>query len=173
MKKLLVVLLFPFLLQSQNFPQLDVSPMDKAHFSRQKEVATITYSRPQLKGRALKDIIKLNNIWRTGANEANELLLYVDIEINNIAVSKGTYKIFTYLEEKDIIFIINSSTKMFGGASAYNSEMDVLRFKVPKRKVKESLEAFSIVFSNKDEQPQIHFGWEYMRFDIPFKISGK
>ena len=173
MKKLLVLLLFPFLLQSQNFPELDVSPMDKSHFSRQKEVATITYSRPQLKGRALNDIIKLNNIWRTGANEANELLLYVDIEINNIVVSKGTYKIFTYLEEKDIIFIINSSTKMFGGASAYNSEMDVIRFKVPKRKVKESLEAFSIVFSNKDEQPQIHFGWEYMRFDIPFKILGK
>ena len=173
MKKLILILLFPFLLQSQNFPELDVSPMDKAHFSRQKEVATITYSRPQLKGRALKDILKQNNIWRTGANEANELLLYVDIEINNILVSKGTYKIFTYLEEKEVTFIISSSTKMFGGASAYNSEMDILRFKVPKRKVKESLEVFSIVFSNKDEQPQIHFGWEYMRFDIPFKILGK
>ena len=165
--------MFPFLLQSQNFPELDVSPMDKAHFSRKKEVATITYSRPQLKGRALKDIIKLNSIWRTGANEANELILYVDIEINNIVVPKGTYKIFTYLEEKEIIFIISSSTKMFGGASAYDSEMDVVRFKVPKIKVTESLEAFSIVFSNKYEQPQIHFGWEYMRFDIPFKILGK
>jgi hypothetical protein len=62
---------------------------------------------------------------------------------------------------------------MFGGASAYSSEMDVLRFNVPKRKVKESLEAFSIVFSNKEEQPKIHFGWEYMRFDIPFKIINK
>ena len=173
MKKLILILLFPFLLQSQNFPKLDESPMDKAHFSRKNEVATITYSRPQLKGRVLKDIIKLNSIWRTGANEANELLLYVDIEINNITVPKGTYKIFTYPEEKEIIFIISSSTKMFGGASAYNSEMDVLRFKVPKRKVKEPIEAFSIVFSNKDEQPQIHFGWEYMRFDIPFKILGK
>ena len=161
------------MLQSQNFPELDVSPMDKAHFSRKKEVATITYSRPQLKGRALKDIIKLNSIWRTGANEANELILYVDIEINNIVVPKGTYKIFTYLEEKEIIFIISSSAKMFGGASAYDSEMDVVRFKVPKIKVTESLEAFSIVFSNKYEQPQIHFGWEYMRFDIPFKILGK
>lgn len=173
MKKLIMLLMFPFLLQSQNFPELDVSPMDKAHFSRKKEVATITYSRPQLKGRALKDIIKLNSIWRTGANEANELILYVDIEINNIVVPKGTYKIFTYLEEKEIIFIISSSTKMFGGASAYDSEMDVVRFKVPKIKVTESLEAFSIVFSNKYEQPQIHFGWEYMRFDIPFKILGK
>ena len=168
-----MLLMFPFLLQSQNFPELDVSPMDKAHFSRKKEVATITYSRPQLKGRALKDIIKLNSIWRTGANEANELILYVDIENNNIVVPKGTYKIFTYLEEKEIIFIISSSTKMFGGASAYDSEMDVVRFKVPKIKVTESLEAFSIVFSNKYEQPQIHFGWEYMRFDIPFKILGK
>ena len=49
MKKLILLLLFPFLLQSQNFPELDVCPMDKSHFSRQKEVATITYSRLQLK----------------------------------------------------------------------------------------------------------------------------
>ena len=173
MKKLILLLFIPLLTFSQNFVGLDVSPMDKAHFSRKKEVATITYSRPQLKGRVLNDILKLNKIWRTGANEASELLLYVDIEINNIVVPKGKYKIFTYLEEKEITFIISSSTKMFGGANAYNSEMDVLRFKVPKRKVKESLEAFSIVFSNKGKQPQIHFGWEYMRFDIPFKILGK
>ena len=51
--------------------------------------------------------------------------------------------------------------------------MDVLRFKVPKRKAIDSLEAFSIVFSNKEGQPKIHFGWEYMRFDIPFKIMNK
>ena len=173
MKKLILLLFFPLFLQSQNFPELDVSPMDKAHFSRQRDVATITYSRPQLRGRTLNDIVNLNKIWRTGANEANELLLYVDIEIDNIVIPKGTYKIFTYPEEKEIIFIISSSTKIFGGASAYNSEMDVLRFKVSKRKAEDSLEAFSIVFSNKEEQPQIHFGWEYMRFDIPFNILSK
>ena len=104
MKKLILLLLFPFFSLSQNFTELDISPMDKAHFSRQKKVATITYSRPQLKGRALNDIVKLNKIWRTGANEANELLLYVDIEINNVVVPKGIYKIFTYPEEKEIIF---------------------------------------------------------------------
>ena len=173
MKKLILLLLFPFFSLSQNFTELDISPMDKAHFSRQKKVATITYSRPQLKGRALNDIVKLNKIWRTGANEANELLLYVDIEINNVVVPKGIYKIFTYPEEKEIIFIVSSSTKIFGGASAYNSEMDVLRFTVPKRKAIDSLEAFSIVFSNKEGQPKIHFGWEYMRFDIPLKIMNK
>ena len=173
MKKLILLLLIPFFSLSQNFTELDISPMDKAHFSRQKKVATITYSRPQLKGRALNDIVKLNKIWRTGANEANELLLYVDIEINNVVVPKGIYKIFTYPEEKEIIFIVSSSTKIFGGASAYNSDMDVLRFKVPKRKAIDSLEAFSIAFSNKEGQPKIHFGWEYMRFDIPFKVLNK
>ena len=173
MKKLILLLFFPLFLQSQNFPEFDVSPMDKAHFSRQRDVATITYSRPQLRGRTLNDIVNLNKIWRTGANEANEILLYVDIEIDNIVIPKGSYKIFTYPEEKEIIFIISSSTKKFGGASAYNSEMDVLRFKVLKRKAEDSLEAFSIVFSNKEGQPQIHFGWEYMRFDIPFNILSK
>ena len=88
MQKIILFLLLPALLQSQNFPELDVSPMDKTHFSRQEQVATITYSRPQLKGRALKNIIKLNEIWRTGANEANELVLYYDIDINNIIVPK-------------------------------------------------------------------------------------
>ena len=170
MQKIIPFLLLPFLLQSQNFPELDVSPMDKAHFSRQKQVATITYSRPQLKGRALKNIVELNKIWRTGANEANEIVLYVDIQINNTTVPKGTYKIFTYPEEKEITFIISSSAKIFGGSRAYNPEMDFLRYKVPKTQAKESLEAFSIAFSNKDSNPKIHFGWEYMRFDIPFKI---
>ena len=170
MQKIILFLLLPALLQSQNFPELDVSPMDKTHFSRQEQVATITYSRPQLKGRVLKNIVKQNEIWRTGANEANELVLYFDIEINNIIVPKGVYKIFTLPEEKEITFILSSSTKMFGGSRAYNSEMDFLRYKVPKKQAKESLEAFSIVFSNKDDEPIIHFGWEYMRFDIPFKI---
>ena len=54
MQKIILFLLLPALLESQNFPELDVSPMDKTHFSRQEQVATITYSRPQLKGRALK-----------------------------------------------------------------------------------------------------------------------
>ena len=160
----------PALLQSQNFSELDMSPMDKTHFSRQEQVATITYSRPQLRGRDLKNIVELNKIWRTGANEANELTLYIDIEINNTIVPKGVYKIFTLPEEKEITFILSSSKKMFGGSRAYNSEMDFLRYKIPKTQAKESLEAFSIVFSNKDDKPIIHFGWEYMRFDVPFKI---
>ena len=170
MKKIFLTLLLPLILQSQNFSELDISPMDQSHFSRQKDVATITYSRPNLRGSSFGDVVKLNKIWRTGATEANELRLYSDIEINKTIIVKGAYKIFTYPKEKEITFIISSSTKKFGGSSAYDSDKDVLRLNVPIQKAKESLEAFSIVFSNINGQSKIHFGWEYMRFDIPFNV---
>ena len=127
-------------------------------------------SRPQLKGRSFEQIVKLNKIWRTGANEANELRLFSDIKINKTIVPKGTYKIFSIPEENEITLIISSSTKVFGGARAYNPEKDVLRLKVPIRVVNESLEAFSIAFSEMGEQPKIYFGWEYLRFEIPFDV---
>ena len=106
MKKLILLLLFPFLLHSQNFPELDQSPMDKAHFSRQNEVATITYSRPQLKGRVLKDILKLNKIWRTGANEANELLLNVDIEILKFLNPQYKLNIIPFVKDKNYVLTL-------------------------------------------------------------------
>ena len=32
------------------------------------------------------------------------------------------------------------------------------------------IEAFSITFSEIDGQAKIHFGWELVRFEIPFKV---
>ena len=56
------------------------------------------------------------------------------------------------------------------GAYRYNSENDILRFKVPINKAEESLEAFSVAFSENDGQAKIHFGWELVRFEVPFKV---
>ena len=42
--------------------------------------------------------------------------------------------------------------------------------KVPLVKSDESLEALSIAFSNENSQPKVHFGWEYLRFELPFNV---
>ena len=118
MKKLLLLLLMPFLIQAQNFRGLDESPMDQAKFPTSNRVtdkiAIITYSRPQLKNRSFDDVVPKNKVWRTGANEATELRLFNDIEINNTTVFAGTYTVFTIPESEEITFIINKATNIWG-----------------------------------------------------------
>ena len=92
-----------------------------------------------------------------------------NIEINNTTIVAGTYTLFTIPESEEITFIINKATNIWG-AYRYNSENDILRFKVPINKAEESLEAFSIAFSENDEIAKIHFGWELVRFEVPFKV---
>ena len=142
MKKLiLLLLLMPLMLNAQNFRALDQSPMDQAKFPTSNrvtdKVAIITYSRPQLKNRSFDDIVPKDKVWRTGANEATELRLFNDIEINNTTIVAGTYTLFTIPESEEITFIINKATNIWG-AYRYNSENDVLRFKVPISKAEES-----------------------------------
>ena len=174
MKKLtLLLLLIPLMLHAQNFHGLDQSPMDQAKFPTSNrvtgKVAIITYSRPQLKNRSFDDIVPKNKVWRTGANEATELRLFKDVEINNTTIVAGTYTLFTIPESEEITFIINKATNIWEHIDII-PKMIFLRFKVPINKAEESLEAFSIAFSENDEQAKIHFGWELVRFEIPFKV---
>lgn len=171
--------LFLFLLmaatfsQAQNFRGLDKSPMDQSKYPVSnritEKVAVITYSRPQLKGRAFETLVPLGKVWRTGANEAAELRVFSDIQIGETILASGTYTIFTILEKNTATFIVNSATNLWG-AYAYKSGNDLLRITVPRTESETSLEAFSIAFSEKKEQPKIHMGWANVRFEIPFTV---
>lgn len=175
MKRLyLILLLLPStFIQAQNFKALDKSPMDKAAYPVSyrvtEKVAVITYSRPQLKGRTFEEVVPRNKVWRTGANEATEIRLFSDIQIENITLKAGNYSIFTILKEDMVTFIVNSATNLWG-SYAYNKDNDVLRVTVPRTTADESLEAFSIAFSDMDGQPKIHMGWANTRFEVPFTV---
>ena len=170
---ILLLLLMPLFIQAQNFSNLDKSPMDQAKYPTSnritKKVAIITYSRPQLKGRSFNDIVPQNKVWRTGANEATQVRFFSDVEINQTIIPAGDYTIFTIIDKEEITFIINTATNIWG-AYSYKSDNDALRFKVPINKVKKSLEALSIAFNEEKGLPSIHFGWENVRFKIPFKV---
>ena len=90
-------------------------------------------------------ILFKNKVWRTGANEATELRLFNDIEINNTTIVAGTYTLFTIPESEEITFIINKATNIWG-AYRYNSENDIFRFKIPINMAEESLSVFRLHF---------------------------
>ena len=174
MKKLLFTLLLFTLTfaQAQNFRGLDKSPMDKASFPASyrisDKVATITYSRPQLKGRAFADIVSFGKIWRTGANEATELLVFKPIAIDGTEIPTGTYSIFTIFETGKMTFIVNKVANLWGSYT-YDEAQDLLRYEVLTKTAADTLEAFSMVFSG-DDAPTLHLGWENTRAEVPFEV---
>ncbi len=157
--------------QAQKFSDLDVSPMDIAsypsNYREANKLIKIEYSRPQLKGRSLDKLAPNGKVWRTGANEAAEITLYVDMKWNDVTIKAGTYTFYTIPGESEWTAIINSDLNVWG-AYFYNQENDVARITVPAGTSDDSLEAFSIAFDDGDNGVNMYLGWGTTRITVPF-----
>ena len=156
---------------AQEFRKLDKSPMDAAAFPTSYKEANkqmkVIYSRPQLKGRELSKLAPNGEVWRTGANEAPELVLYKDFNLNGTKIKAGSYSLLTIPGEKEWTIILNSDLNTWG-SYYYNDKNDVARITVPTTYVSDSLEAFSIVLDGEDGNIIMHIGWDTLRVSVPF-----
>ncbi|TCK68638.1 DUF2911 family protein [Winogradskyella wandonensis] len=163
------MMLASFNAEAQKFRGLDKSPMDAASIGRgDKQLAKVYYSRPQLNGRTVgKDLAPYGKLWRTGANEATELLLNVDMNLNGTKLKAGRYSLFTIPGETEWEVIVSSDLNNWG-ASGYKKENTVASIKVPVTMGDESLEAFSMAFEPSDDGVHLHMGWDKVRIAVPF-----
>ena len=156
---------------AQEFRKLDKSPMDIAAFPSSYKEANkqmkVIYSRPQLKGRELSKLAPNGEVWRTGANEAPELVLYKDFNLNGTKIKAGSYSLLTIPGEKEWTIILNSDLNTWG-SYYYNDKNDVARITVPTTYASNSLEAFSIVLDGEDGNIIMHIGWDTLRVSVPF-----
>ena len=152
---------------AQKFSGLDTSPMDAASFPSSYKVSEkqvkIVYSRPQLNGRALSSLAPNGKQWRTGANEAAEITFYKDMTVAGTAVKAGTYTLSTIPGENEWIIILSSDLNTWG-AYFYNEANDVARVTAAASTSDESLDAFSIAFS---DDGTMHMGWGNARVAVP------
>lgn len=157
---------------AQKFAKLDKSPMDMASYPNDykdaNKVARIIYSRPQLNGRALSELIPEGKVWRTGANEAAEITFYKDVKLGNNKIKAGSYTLFVMPEKDNSCTVIISKDLNVWGSYTYNEKNDVARLKVPSTQGDESLEAFSMVFTKGDNGIVLNLGWDKTRVAIPF-----
>ena len=145
---------------SQEFKKLDKSPMDVAAFPTSYKISDkivkVTYSRPQLKGRALTKLAPTGEVWRTGANEAAQITFYKPMMAGKTLIKPGTYSLFTIPGQKEWTVIINSEINLWG-AYYYNQKYDVARMQATI--TKGETEAFSIAFTEADNGIEMHLGW--------------
>ena len=128
---------------------------------------TITYSRPNLKGRKmLGGQEPYGEVWRTGANAATTIKFTDDVTLEGNKVAAGTYSLFTIPGAAEWTIILNKVVKQWG-AYTYKADSDVLRFKVKPIVMKEPLETFTIQFANVDPTTaQMHLMWEHTAIAI-------
>ena len=172
--KLLAVVLtlfFGLAMNAQEFSGLDASPMDAASFPSSYRVSDklikIVYSRPQLKGRSVESLAENGKVWRTGANEAAELTLYTDMKLGGKTIKAGTYSFFTIPGEKQWTAIVSSDVNVWG-AYSYDESKDVARAMGTVSQGNESVEAFSVAFTESDNGVDMHLAWGTTRVTVPF-----
>lgn len=122
---------------------------------------TITYSRPNTKGRKIFGGMEpYGVVWRTGANAATKFKLTDTIMIEKHSLAPGEYALFTIpgVNEWTVIF---NKTAVQWGAYSYDSTKDVLRFKVKPGRLDKKLETFTIQFANAfSEHCELQLSWE-------------
>ena len=166
----LIALISSLQLTAQNFKDLDKSPMDVAAFPSSYKISDKTvkviYSRPQLKGRDLVKLAPPEKVWRTGANEAVEIIFYKDVIFGGKALKAGTYSLFTIPSlEGDWTVIINRARNVWG-SYYYKQDQDVVRVSGKTTKTEENIEAFSMMF---DKDMTLKMGWEKTVISVSIK----
>ncbi|MES2002939.1 MAG: DUF2911 domain-containing protein [Bacteroidota bacterium] len=172
--------LFVLGVQAQQRPtDLDKSPMDMSYWPnnypllkmsgkvKDMPVARVIYGRPLKNGRNIfGGILKYNEIWRLGANEATEVEFFTDVKIAGKPVSKGRYTLYCIPAETKWTIILNRDNFSWGNFS-YDSKKDVLRTDIDVDKNTETVEAFTMYFDDSKTGTNLLFLWDDIKAALP------
>ena len=131
----------------------------------------VVYGQPQKRGREIfGNLVPYGEVWRTGANEATEMTLTGDIEMNGNLVEAGTYSLFSIPEEEKWTIILNNELGQWG-AFNYDETNDYLRFEVPTKYSETVVESFTITFTEVSGMETIMtLSWNQTQVDIPVRF---
>lgn len=152
------------------------SPQDTATYKSGDLEMAVSYSQPYKKGRLIfgsKDqdaLVPYGEAWRTGANEATQLVVSAPVSIGGNELPAGTYTIYTIPGPDTWVFAVNKRVDYWGKTligSPFNEEDDVLRVEVPAQKMTEPLEQFTIDFQEDATTTYLRLMWDDTMVMVP------
>jgi hypothetical protein len=134
----------------------------------------IRYSAPSMRGRKIfngADALQPDNtIWRAGANEATALHTDADLDIGGLAVPKGDYTLFVWLDPKQWKLVINKQTGQFG--TEYDQQQDLGRVPMTMSKPPAPIETYKMTLSSAGgNQGKLQLEWEKVIASVPFTVK--
>ena len=109
---------------------------------------TVKYSRPGLKGRTpfTDAFVPTGKVWRTGANQATAFTTSTDLMVNGKMLPAGSYALLSIPAVDDWTLIFSKNLTV--SEPTYKPEEDALRVQLKPTKGGETVETFTIGFSD-------------------------
>ncbi len=147
------------------FPQASAKEVITQDFGFSK--VSVDYSRPNTKGRKIfGGLVPYNEIWRTGANGATKITFGEEVLIDGKNIPAGEYALYSMPNEENWTLILSKNTKLWGSMGYQESE-DVARFQVKAEKLAQSVETFTIGFSDvQAEKIHLNLMWETTKVSL-------
>jgi Protein of unknown function (DUF2911) len=175
---LFVALAFATVTISAATPQAKppASPPAEATVTIAGKTITIKYSAPSVKGRQVfgdgglisKD--RTYPVWRTGANSATSLVIDGDLQIKGLAVPKGSYTLFTQVNEEPWQLIVNKQTGQWG--LSYSKDQDLGRVPMDMGKAPAPVETFKITLTaTGPNSGKLELAWDTKVASVPFTVK--
>ncbi len=163
------------------FASVDVSPMDMSYFpvdypklkmanaNIPPPVVRLIYSRPHLQRRPLfNGILKYDEPWRLGANEASEITFYKPVSIQSKKIPAGRYIIYGIPHRDKWTIILNTNIDSWG--LKQDSTKDAGRFNVSVLTGDVSLEYFTMVFEKTETGADLLIAWADIVARLPINF---
>jgi hypothetical protein len=131
---------------------------------------TITYSRPNIRGRAIWGaLVPYDQVWRTGANEATTFEVSDDVMINGSKLAKGKYSLATIPGRQEWTLIFNRDPDLWG-ANSYDESKDALRVTAKPKITDHAHESLMFAFPEvTPSSARAILAWE--KIEVPFTIE--
>ena len=170
-------------------PSRRPSPMGTARITVDDTYIRVVYSRPYKRGRdnifgtaESEALVPFGEIWRTGANEATEITLTGDVEVDGRPLAAGTYSLFT-VPGPEAWTVHFNSTLGINGTGRRNPETDefetvdleatdVLMVTAAVSALDEEVEQFTIAFEEAEGGADICLNWITTAVCVPIRLPG-
>ena len=164
-----------------NYTIPDLSPMDMIYCPSDYPVkkmtgkvsslpfARIIYSRPQKQGRKIfGELVKYNQPWRLGANEATEIEFFLTATIQNKRIKPGRYILYCIPQETKWTIILNSNLYSWG--LKQDRQKDILQFEIPVEKNNTTIEYFTMAFEGTGANTKLLILWDDIKTSFSVKF---
>lgn len=137
----------------------------------------LEYSRPSAKNRVIfGDLVPFGKIWRTGANGATKITFGEDVKVDGIALTAGTYALYTIPNEDSWELMFYKDLTLGGNVADYKKENEVAKIVVKTKMLSDNVESFTIDLSDvTPSTAMVNLSWEKTRvtFAVVADIDSK
>ncbi|HET9985919.1 MAG TPA: DUF2911 domain-containing protein [Longimicrobiales bacterium] len=146
-----------------------LSPRDTARASVAGATVLVDYGRPAARGRKVfGGVVPFGEVWRTGANEATQLVTDRTLQIGEATVPPGTYSLFTIPTASGWTLIVNKQHGQWG--TEYDAAQDLARIPVTVKPLARPVERFTITIAPSKTGGVLELAWADTQASVPFTV---